>query len=112
VASNFGKNFIKQTSIYGLDESLSLDSHYYRSEKKGFGSMIKNALISPVTARTKSGRRVLGVPRIAGTYASSIIAAEAWYPARYDWKDGLKSGTFSLGFNAAFKLVKEFVWKK
>lgn len=112
VASNFGKSFIKQTTIYGLDESLSLDSHYYRSEKKGVGSKIKNALISPVTARTKSGRRVLGVPRIAGTYASSIIAAETWYPARYDWKDGLKSGTYSLGFNAAFNLVKEFIWKK
>ena len=42
---------------------------------------------------------------------ASIIAAETWYPKRYDFKDGLKSGTFSLGMNAAFNLVKE-IFKK
>ena len=112
VASGFGKNVIKQTTTYGLDEALKLDSHYYRSDKKDFGSKVANALISPVTARNKDGKRVVGIPRIAGTYTSSIVAAEAWYPARYSWKDGVKSGTISLGMNAVFNLVKEFVWKK
>ncbi|HEV8592068.1 MAG TPA: hypothetical protein VGQ55_08195 [Pyrinomonadaceae bacterium] len=112
VASNFGKNTIKQTTIYGLDEAFKLDSHYYRSEKKDFGSKLANALISPITARDKNGNRVIGIPRIAGTYTSSIVAAETWYPARYNWKDGMKSGTISLGMNAAFNLVKEFIWKK
>lgn len=111
VASNFGKNLIKQTTIYGLDEAMKLDSRYYRSEKKDVGSRIKNALISPVTARNSRGKRVLGVPRLVGTYTASITAAEAWYPDRYDWKDGLRSGTISLGMNAAFNLFKEFVWK-
>jgi hypothetical protein len=27
-------------------------------------------------------------------------------------KDGVKNGTVSLGFTAAFNLVKEFIWKK
>ena len=112
LASGFGKNAIKQTTIYGLDSALKVDSYYYRSTKKDVGSRIANALISPVTARASNGKRTIGIPRIAGTYASSIIAAEAWYPARYNWKDGLRSGTISLGFNAAFNLVKEFVWKK
>lgn len=111
VASNFAKNTIKQTTIYGLDEALNLDSHFYKSKKRDFGSKFANALISPVTARTESGKRVIGIPRIGGTYASSIIAAEAWYPSRYNWKDGVKIGTISLGFNAAFNLVKEFVKK-
>lgn len=111
VASNFGKNVIKQTTIFGLDEALNLDSGYYRSRKMDFGSKVANALISPITARTESGRRAVGIPRIVGTYASSIIAAEAWYPSRYNWKDGVKNGTISLGFNAAFNLVKEFVKK-
>ncbi len=71
-----------------------------------------NALLSPVTARDKNGKRVVGIPRIVGTYTGSIIAAETWYPARYDYKDGLKSGTYSLGMNAVFDLIKEFVWKK
>lgn len=112
VASNFGKNLIKQTTIYGLDSALKLDSHYYRSQKKDVGSKIKNALISPVTARNSSGKRVVGVPRLVGTYTASVVAAETWYPSRYDWKDGAKSATISFGISAAYNLFKEFVWKK
>lgn len=112
VASNFAKNGIKQTTKFGLDEALKLDSHYYRSKNKSVGARVKNALISPVTARDRSGKRVFGAPNLIGTYASNIIANEAWYPDRYDWKDGVRSGTISLGFNAAFNLVKEFIWKK
>ena len=112
LASGFGKNLIKQTTTYGLDEALKLDSHYYRSTKKDAGSKIRNALLSPVTARNSKGKRVIGIPRIVGTYTGSIIAAETWYPARYDWKDGVKSGTISFGISAAYNLFKEFLWKK
>lgn len=112
LASNFGKNVIKQSSIYGLDAAFKIDSHYYRSRKKDVGSRVLNALISPVTARNRDGKRVFGISRIAGTYTSSIIAAETWYPDRFNYKDGLKSGTLSLGLNGVYNLVKEFVWKK
>lgn len=110
-ASNFGKNVIKQSTMFGLDEALKVDSHYYRSQKKDAGSKIANALISPVTARNREGKRVIGVPRLVGTYGASIIAYETWYPDRYDWKDGVKSGTISLGISAAFNLFKEFIKK-
>lgn len=112
VASNFGKNVIKQTTKFGIDEALKTDSHFYRSKNKSVSARIGNALISPVTARDRNGKRVIGIANLAGTYGSSIIAREVWYPDRYDWKDGVKSGTISLGFNAAFNLFKEFVWKK
>jgi hypothetical protein len=112
VASNIGKNVIRQTTSFGLDEALKYDSYFYRSKDKSVGARLKNSLISPVTARDRNGKRVLGIPRIAATYTSSIIATETWYPDRYDWKDGLKSGTYSLGFNAAFNLFREFIWKK
>ncbi|HEY8563650.1 MAG TPA: hypothetical protein VIL74_24940 [Pyrinomonadaceae bacterium] len=111
VASGVGKNVVKQTTIYALDESLKLDSKFYRSRKRSFGAKVKNALISPFTARTEDGKRVFGLPRVVGTYTSSVIAYETWYPRRYDFKDGLRSGTISLGFNAAFNLFKEFVKK-
>jgi hypothetical protein len=110
-ASNVGKGIIKNSMMYGMDEAFKLDSHYYRSEKRDAGSKIKNAVISPFTARKANGKRVFGFPRIAGTYASNIIASETWYPNR-DYKDGLRSGTISLGFNVAFNIFKEFVWKK
>ena len=112
LASGFGKNVIKQTTIYSLDEALKLDSGYYRATGKSTGAKIKNALISPVTARTPSGKRTIGVPRLVGTYTAGIVAYETWYPDRYDWKDGVRSGTISLGIGAAFNLFKEFVWKK
>lgn len=112
VASNFGKNAIKQSMKFGLDEAFKLDSHYYRSKDKSTGARVRNALISPVTARNKNGKRTIGLPNLVGTYGANIIAREAWYPDSYDWKDGVRSGTISLGFNAAFNLFKEFVWKK
>lgn len=111
-ASSMGKGIIKNSVMFGLDEAMKLDSHFYRSEKRDVGSRIKNALISPVTARKPNGKRVIGIPRIVGTYSSSIIVAETWYPARYDYKDGLRNGTVSLGVNAAINLFKEFIWKK
>ena len=111
-ASSLGKGIIKNTVSYALDESFKLDSHYYRSKDKSVGAKVENALISPVTARDKNGKRVFGFPRVLGTYTASVIAAETWYPARYTYKDGLKNGTISLGMNAAFNLVKEFIWKK
>jgi len=112
VASNFGKNAIKQTTEYGLDEALKLDSNFYRSKSKSTGARIRNSIISPVTARNRSGRRVVGIPNIVGTYTAGIIAYEAWYPERYDWKDGVVNGTYSFGFAAAYNLFKEFIWKK
>jgi hypothetical protein len=112
VASNFGRNLIKQTTKFGMDEALKTDSHFYRSKNKSVSARIGNALISPVTARDRNGKRVIGIANLTGTYASSIISREVWYPDRYDWKDGVKSGTISLGFNAAFNLLKEFVLKK
>ncbi len=111
-ASSFGKNVIRNTAIYGIDEALKIDSHFYRSKKRDFGARAGNAIASTFTARTASGKRTVGVSRIVGTYTASIIAAEVWYPSRYNWKDGMKSGTISLGINSLFNLVKEFAFKK
>lgn len=111
-ASGLGKNAIKQTTIFGLGEAFKLDSGFYRSTKKDIGGRFGDALLSTFVARKPDGKKVFGFPRIAGTYGSSIIAAEAWYPKRYDYKDGLKNGTISLGLNAAFNIFKEFIHKK
>lgn len=110
--SNVGKNVIRNTTIYAMDEALKLDSHYYRSSKKDFGSRLGNAVASTFTARTKSGKRTIGAPRIVGTYVANVVAAEAWYPRGYNWKDGMKSGTISLGVNSMINIFREFVFKK
>lgn len=112
VASGFGENVISNTTTYALDEALKLDSNYYYSHKKDFKSKLTNAILSPVTARNKNGKRVFGVPNIAGIYAAHVISKEVWFPGRFDYTDGLRSGTISLGINAAFNIFKEFVLKK
>jgi len=111
VASGLGTNAIKQTITYGLGEAGKLDSSYYRSKKKDFKSKVMNAVISPVTARNPEGERVFGYPRLVGIYTANIIARETWYPARYDWKDGMKTATVSLGMSVGYNLIKEFIWK-
>ena len=112
VASNFGKNVIRSSVTYGLDEALKLDSHFYKSEKRTVGARIKNALISPVTARKANGKRTIGIPKIVGTYSANLIAYELWYPARYSVGDAMVNGTITLGSNAVYNLVKEFVFRK
>lgn len=110
--SAVGRNAIKETAVYGLDEALKLDSNFYRSGKKKFGDRIANAFLSTFTARRANGKRVVGAPRLIGTYAASIIAAETWYPKRFDYKDGLRLGTISLGVNLGVNVLKEFFLKK
>src|SRR5688572_7466322 len=42
-ASSTGKSVIKNTIQYGLEEAFKLDSKFYRSTKKDFGSRLGNA---------------------------------------------------------------------
>ncbi|HVQ36120.1 MAG TPA: hypothetical protein VMS31_01210 [Pyrinomonadaceae bacterium] len=108
-ASSFGRNVIQQTVIYGLDSALGLDTGFKRSQHKEIFPRLKDALAANITSRTRTGRRVISVPKLAGVYSSAIIAQEVWYPARYDYKDGLKSGTTSLLTGFGLNLIREFV---
>jgi hypothetical protein len=108
-ASGFGRTAIQQTVIYGLDSALGLDTGFKKSQRKGFFPRMKDALAENITSRTRTGKRVISVPRISGVYASRIISAEAWYPASYDYKDGLRSGTRSLLTGFGMNLIREFI---
>lgn len=107
-ASGFGRNAIQQTVTYGLDEAFELDTGFQRSGRDGFFPRFKHALVETVTSRTKSGKRVLSAPRLAGVYTGAIVATEAWYPERYSYKDGLRIGTSTLITSFGFNLVREF----
>lgn len=108
-ASGFGRNVIQQSVTYGLDEGLGLDTGFQRSKREGFFPRFKDALIQNVTSRTKSGKRVISVPRFAGVYTGAIVATETWYPERYSYKDGLRQGTRTLLTGFGINLVREFV---
>ena len=108
-ASGMGENAIRQTVIYGLDSAMGFDSGFQRSKREGFFPRFKDALLQNVTSRTKSGNRVISVPKLAGVYTGAIVARETWYPDRYSYKDGLRSGTKSLLTGFGINLVREFV---
>jgi hypothetical protein len=108
-ASSFGRNAIQQTITYGLDEALDQDSSFQRSNRAGIFPRVKHAFLETITSRTKSGKRVLSAPRLAGVYGSAVIGAETWYPERYSYKDGLRIGTRTLLTGFGINLVREFV---
>jgi hypothetical protein len=109
-ASSLGQNAVQQTVTYGLDSALHLDTGFEKSKREGFFPRMKDALIQNVTSRTRSGKRVISVPRFAGVYTGAIVATEAWYPDRYDYKDGLRRGTTVLITGFGLNLVREFVF--
>ena len=108
LASNIGSNAIRQTVTYGLSEAMRLDTGFEKSRRKGLWPRLSDALVQNVTSRTRSGKRVISVPIFAGAYAGSIIPAETWYPSRYTYKDGLRSGSYSLAAGFAMNVVREF----
>ena len=111
-SSNLGKNFIKQTVTYGLDEGLKVDSTFHRSRDRGIAARFRNSVFSAVTAHDRRGKRVISIPKIAGSLAGNIAAAQFWYPDRYNYVHGLKGTAITLAFDVAHNLIREFVWKK
>lgn len=107
-ASSFGRNAIQQSVTYGLDEALDLDTGFQRSGREGIFPRVKHAFTETFMSRTKSGKRVLSAPRLAGVYTGAIVATETWYPERYSYKDGLRMGTGTLITNFGINLVREF----
>ena len=107
-ASQVGMSVVQRSSQFALEESFKLDSYYYRSTKRDVGSRLKNAIASTFTARRPDGSKTFGLPKIVGSYTAGIVAAETWYPKRYGLKDGLKSGSLSLGTDILSNLFKEF----
>jgi len=108
-ASGLSQNAIHQTVTYGLDKAMGLDTGFERSKREGFGARLKDALIQNVTSRKRNGDRVVSVPRFAGVYTGAIVARETWYPERYNFKDGLRSGTTTLLTSFGINVLREFV---
>ncbi|HEU4507028.1 MAG TPA: hypothetical protein VFR78_02230 [Pyrinomonadaceae bacterium] len=111
-ASGFGRNLVQQTVTYGMDEAFDLDTGFEKSKREGFGPRLKDALIQNVTSRTRSGKRVISAPRFVGVYTAGIVAAETWYPDRYNVADGLKQGTTTLLVGFGINVLREFIIRR
>ena len=107
--SRFGQFTISDTVKDGLSALLRQDTHYRTCECRGVFPRVGHALLEGVTARTPSGHRVVSIPSLIGPYSGALVSTEAWYPARYGPKDGLRLGSIAFGIQIGFGIVKEFV---
>jgi len=109
--SDFGIAAITTTTRYGLSEAFHEDAMYYRCECKGVFPRLRHAVISTLTARRgDDGHRVFSIPALVAPYAGSMTAVYAWYPGRYDYKDGFRMGNYSLLWYVGGNIALEFLY--
>ncbi len=109
--SAFGIAGITTTTRYALAQAFKEDTLYYRCECKGVFPRLRHALVSTFTSRRgQDGHRVFSFPALVAPYAGTMAAVYAWYPGRYDAKDGLRMGNYSLLAYAGGNVGLEFLY--
>jgi len=109
--STFGIAGVTTTTRYALAQAFKEDTLYYRCECKGVFPRFRHALVSTFTSRRgQDGHRVFSFPALVSPYAGTMTAVYAWYPSRYDAKDGFRMGNYSLLGYAAGNVALEFLY--
>jgi hypothetical protein len=109
--SAFGIAGITTTTRYALAQAFKEDTLYYRCECNGLFPRFRHALVSTVTSRRgQDGHRVFSFPALIAPYAGTMTAVYAWYPGRYDAKDGFRMGNYSLLAYAGGNVALEFLY--
>jgi hypothetical protein len=95
--SNFGIAAVTTTTRYALAQAFKQDTLFYRCECKGILPRLRHTAISTLTARRgEDGHRVFSLPALVAPYAGTMTAVYSWYPSRYDAKDALRMGNYTL----------------
>jgi len=116
-ASGYGKRFaniigqytIQRTATYGLASLLHEDNRYFNSGKKGFWPRVGYALCSAVLARHDDGSRAISISQLSGVATGAFVARLWLPPSQNSAKNGAVSFGITMGSNAAFSVVKEFI---
>jgi hypothetical protein len=110
-ASNFGINLVAETTRYGLAEIFREDTIYYRCECSGVFPRLSHALISTVTARRGAdGHRTISFSNIVAPYVGTEVAANTWYPGRFNGMDGFRMGNYLMLTYGGLNVMKEFIY--
>ena len=68
-------------------------------------------MISTLTARRgEDGHRVFSFPALVAPYAGSMTAVYAWYPGRYNGKDALRMGNYTMLGYVGGNVALEFLY--
>jgi hypothetical protein len=109
--SNFGIAAVSTTTRYALAQALREDTLYYRCECEGVFPRLRHAVISTLTARRgEDGHRVFSFPALIAPYAGSMTAVYAWYPGRYNGKDALRMGNYTMLGYVGGNVALEFLY--
>jgi len=109
--SNFGIAAVSTTTRYGLAEALKEDTLYYRCECKGVFPRLSHAVTSTLTARRgDDGHRVFSFPALIAPYAGAVTAVYAWYPGRYNGRDALRMGNYTMLGYVGGNIALEFLY--
>ena len=116
-ASGYGKRFanilgqysIQRTVTYGLGSALHEDNRYFNSGKQGIWPRTGYALTSGILARHDDGSRHFSISQVGGVAAGAFIA-RLWLPtSQSSASAGATSFGITMGSNAAFGILKEFL---
>jgi hypothetical protein len=111
IGSAFGIAAVSTTTRYGLAQAFKEDTLYYRCECKGIYLRFRHALISTLTARRgEDGQRVFSFPVLIAPYAGTMTAVYAWYPGRYNGKDALRMGNYTMLGYVGGNIALEFLY--
>jgi hypothetical protein len=111
IGSNFGIAAISTTTRYGLAQALKEDTLYYRCECRGVFPRLRHAVMSTLTARRgDDGHSVFSVPALIAPYAGTMTAVYAWYPGRYNGKDALRMGNYTMLGYVGGNIALEFLY--
>jgi hypothetical protein len=109
--SAFGIAGVATTTRYGLAQAFRQDTLYYRCECKGVLPRLGHAFVSTLTARQGvDGHRVFSLPALIAPYAGTMTAVYAWYPGRYDAKDALRMGNYTMLGYVGGNIALEFFY--
>jgi hypothetical protein len=111
MGSAFGIAAVSTTTRYGLAHAFKEDTLYYRCECKGVFPRLSHAVISTFTARRgDDGHRVFSLPALVAPYIGTMTAVYTWYPSRYDGRDALRMGNYSLLGYVGGNIALEFLY--
>jgi len=114
-AKRFGSDLaiaaVTTTTRYALAQAFREDTLYYRCECKGLLPRLNHAVISTFTGRRgEDGHRFFSFPGLVAPYAGTMTAVYAWYPNRYNAKDGFRMGNYTMLGYVAGNVALEFLY--
>lgn len=109
--SDFGIAAVSTSARYGLAQAFRQDTLYYRCECRGVLPRLRHAVFSTLTARQgNDGHSVFSFPALIAPYAGTMTAVYAWYPGRYNGKDALRMGNYTMLGYVSANIALEFLY--